>query len=310
MKVAGAPGNSTSTNSKPPHFFLDIRLVPMQTFSMLARLVLSHVVLGAVTLTAQQPAAPPQSPADAATPVHKLPADPAKLTARILGSYYHPDNLPGLDCDVSIDWQTFFGSAQVVMPPDRMQAIQALKIHVRAIRGETPDVTFDWTEIRLTNADQLEASMRQAIDGFFQMYWSMFASPPVRSADEIEKIEWQPDGSAKVYADDPNTHTVITVDSDGVPTQYAFNGAAVSGTIDAYYLPSPNPVPGDLRRISGIDVDEYTGANTMKASLSLNYQPVDTFFVPKNVSFQVIGAYTIAMDYSGCSVLSGTVAGE
>ena len=84
----------------------------------------------------------------------------------------------------------------------------------------------------------------------------------------------------------------------------------MSGTIDAHYLPSPHPVPGDLRRISGIDVDEHIGASTRKVSRHLDYQPLDTYFVPRNVSFDVIGAYTMAMNYSGCTVMSTPVAGE
>jgi hypothetical protein len=277
---------------------------------MLAKVVLSCVALGAALLAAQQPAAPPQINAAPATPVQKLPVDPAILTAKILGSYYHPDNLPGLDCDVSMDWPAFITSAKLVVPPDRMQALQALKIHVTALRGEPPEITFNWSEDRIATANQVEAALRQSIDGFFQMYWSMFASPPMRSANDIGKVDPQPDDTVKIYAVDPNTHTVITVNNDGLPTQYTFDGAKMSGTIDAHYMPSPHPGPGDLRRISGIDVDEHIGSSSMKVSLTVDYQPLDTYFVPRNVSFDVIGAYTMAMNYSGCTVMSAPVAGE
>lgn len=130
------------------------------------------------------------------------------------------------------------------------------------------------------------------------------------SAAEISRIEPQPGGSEKVYATDPNIHTVITVDKDGLPANYALNGVGMSGTIDAHYTPSPHPVPGDLRRLSGVDVNEHIGASTMKVSLTVDYQPVDTYFVPREVSFNVIGAYLMTMNYSACSVTSAPVAGE
>lgn len=282
----------------------------MHTVTMLARLIVSQAVLAAALLAAQQPAAPAQNAAAAAAPAQKLSSDPAKLTNEVLGSYYHPDDLPGLDCDVAPDWQQFFSSAKLTVPPDRMQAVQALKIHVRAIRGETPVITFNWSEVRIATADQVEAGMRQSIDGFFQMYWPMFASPIIKNAGEISRIEPQPDGSTKLYASDPNNRTIITVGTDGTPTEFTFATAAMSGTIDSHYVPSPHPAAGDLRRLSSIDVDDHIGASSMKVTVSLDYQPLDTYFVPKHVAFNVIGAYTLAMEYSGCSVISGAEAGE
>lgn len=277
---------------------------------MLWQLATSHAVLGLALLAPHQAAAHPPSKMGAVIAVQRLPANRTKLLTKIQGSYYHADKLPGLDCDMSVDWPASLSSAKLTVPPARMQALQALKVHVRALRGKQPDIAFDWTEVRIATADQVEAGMRQSIDSFFQMYWSMLASPIISSADQISKIEPQPDGSAKIIAAGPNSHTVISVGRNGVPTQYTFRTPVLSGTISPHYIPSPHPVAGDLRRISSVDVDDQIGVSSMKVSVSLTYQPVSTFFVPRRVTFDVVGAYALTMNYSSCSVWSDTVTGE
>lgn len=48
-------------------------------------------------------------------------------------------------------------------------------------------------------------------------------------------------------------------------------------------------------------VNVHVGASNIVAAFSLDYQPAGDFFIPKNVTFDVVGAYSIQLEFSGCS---------
>jgi len=89
---------------------------------------------------------------------------------------------------------------------------------------------------------------------------------------------------------------------------YTLDSPAMNGTIDLHYVSSPKPVPGDLRRISSMDASEQIGNSTMNVTLSLDYQAVDGLYIPSHVSYNIGGAYSLSMDFSGCSVFKEAVA--
>jgi len=136
----------------------------------------------------------------------------------------------------------------------------------------------------------------------------MLASSPIDNEAEITKIEPLPDGGAKVYTSSQNTHVVITVNKENTPTHYTLESPALNGTIDPHYIPSPKPVPGDLRRVSSLDVSEQIGTSIMNVKLALEYQAVGGFYIPGHVSYDVGGAYSLSMEFSGCSVSKGAIA--
>lgn len=275
----------------------------MQTDIMLGKSVLIQALLGVALLGAQQPATPSQSgPTISNTPDKKLSDDAEKLTAKILSSYYHPDKLTGLECNVTPDWPGFFKSANMAVSEDRLKSIQALKIHVRAVRDQTPELNFDWAQGKFPGAEQLEVLLKRSIGRFYQVYWTMFASPAVKYTAVISKIEPQSDGTTKVYESDPNAYVIMTVDKRGAPIHYTMQGPGLDGIVDAEYVRSPHPSAGDPRRISEVDVSEHSGSTTVEVRVSVDYQPLKDYFVPRHVSFGVVGAYTMTMDFSGCAI--------
>jgi hypothetical protein len=270
---------------------------------MLGKFVLILAVLGMAIAGAQQPAAPsPSGSAITSTPNKKLSADAEKLTAKVLESYYHPDKLTGLECDVAPDWAAFFSSAKVTVPPERLQAIETMKVHVRAVRDETPEFSFNWPQTRPANANEVETALKQVIGGFYQMYWPLFASPAIKYTAVISKIEPQPDGSTKVYESDPNAYVIMTVDKHGTPIHYAMQSPAMNGTVDPRYTPAPHPVRGDRQRITSVDAVQQAGASTTHVQVTVDYQPLESYFVPRHVTYGLVGAYTMTMDFTGCSV--------
>jgi len=160
----------------------------------------------------------------------------------------------------------------------------------------------------LDNKEQFEDGLKQMLGGFYQMYWNLVASSPIDNAAEITKIEPLPDGGAKVYSSSQNINVVIITDKERTPTHYTLDSPAMNGTIDLRFISSPKPTPGDLRRISSMDLTEQIGNSTMNVKLSLDYQAVGGFYIPRHVSYNLGGAYSLSMDFSGCSVSKGAAA--
>ena len=103
------------------------------------------LVLSANLLVAQETATPQAKSGTTKLPASTLPYDPAIVATAIRGSYYHPDDMSGLNCTISVDWPAFFGALKMNLAADRMKAIQNLKIQSQADRGKIPKVTFEWT---------------------------------------------------------------------------------------------------------------------------------------------------------------------
>lgn len=283
---------------------MDTHLPVWQTFAMLRQTFLVSLLCLSSTglLAQQQPAVSSPTPASVKPAADPLQTNPAKFTEAVRSSYYHPDDLSGIACDVSIDWASFFSTLKVTVPPERLKAVQGLKTHVQATRGKLPEYTFDWAGGVIDKKDQMEDSVKQMVSGFYQMYWNMIAAFPVQSTAEVKTIEPQADGGAKVYISDQNSSVVVTTSPDHVPTHYSFDSPLMKGVMDTTYTPSPNPVPGDLRRLTDIHVSQQIGASTMNVSVSLDYQQMGGYYIPQHVTFGLSNTYSIKLSFSGCSV--------
>lgn len=268
---------------------------------MPTRFLIFLLVCCASALGAQQPNRAPNDPGKGAATAQNASYDKAKMAVAIRDSYYHPDDLTSLDCAVSIDWAGFFSAMKLTLPADRMKVIEGLKIRSRAVRSKTPEFTFDWTTGPLDSSEQFVSGLKQMMGGFYQAYWPMIAGSPVKDATDISKVEPLPNGAAKVYSSAGDTKVVMTVDGESTPTHFTMESPAMNGTIDPHYVASPKPIPGDLRRISGLDVTEQIGTSTMSVKLTLDYQEVDGFYVPKHVAFDIAGAYSLPLEFSSCS---------
>lgn len=234
--------------------------------------------------------------------------DTATVTSAINGSYYRPDGMSGFDCAVSIDWPALFSALKLTVPPERLKAMQDVKVRYQSVRGKSPAITLDWTGASWDGKAQFEDGMKQMLGGFDQMYWSLVASPPIARLSDVSSIEPLPGGGAKVYSSSQNSNVVITIDEEHAPTHYILDTPVIKGTIDVHYVPSPTPAAGDLRRISGMDVSEKMGASNFNVKLGLDYQEVDGFHIPGHVSFDLVGAYSLSMNFSKCTASKGAIA--
>jgi hypothetical protein len=265
-------------------------------------LLVSLLLIGCVNLSAQQPTNLPSPPKTLQLPSGTLPLDPAKFSSSIRDSYYHPDQLSGLTCNVSVDWSALFSALKQPVPADRMAALQGLIVHSQATRGKIADLTFDWAAGTIDAKEQMEGSLKQMIGGFYQMYWPMIASFPIEDTSEIKQIEPQANGGAILYITEPNANLILTVDKEHLPVHYASDSPAMKATFDLQYTPTPNPVPGDLNRLTNMNSSVQFGASTVNLKATISYQTVGGFHIPEQVIFGLGPSYSVVMNFSGCSV--------
>lgn len=225
----------------------------------------------------------------------------AKMAQEIRASYYHPDDLVSMECDVNVDWDSFISSMKLQVSDERKKGIEGLKLHARAVRGQDVQVRFDWTQGEIDTKAKTEGGLQQMMSGFYQMYWPMLATSMIAPTDKLTKLEKLADGSRQASIASGNVNLVITIDKAGAPTRYDFDSAMMKGFIAPTYVATVNPTPGDLRRISELKVDESIGQTKIVAAVSLDYQPAGDFFVPQHVTFDIPGAYLIKLEFTGCS---------
>jgi hypothetical protein len=265
------------------------------------------LMLGACLAAAQNQADSSPGSVSDQVPVRNLPIDPARLADAVRASYYHPDNLSALECNVSFDWSGVLHALSVDdLPPDRAKIIEGLKVRTRAMRNTAPEVTLNWSGgDPPENKDRIETGIKQMISSFYQIYWQMMASPSLPVGASFAKVEPLEDGNVKSYVTQAVGSTEITIDKDRIPIHYSIENPAMNVIIDAHYTPSPKPVAGDLRRLTELDVSQQRGASTRNVEVILDYQAVDEVNVPQHVTFNVVGEFSIGMDFSGCSATKG-----
>jgi hypothetical protein len=243
--------------------------------------------------------------------VRSSPVDLDKLADAVRDSYYHPDNLSVLECNVAFDWSGVMRALHIDdVEPEQGKVIDGLKVRTRAVRDAAAETTLNWSGGEPPDKDRIETGIRQLISSFYQIYWQMMASPSLPRNASIAKVEPLDEGSVKAYVTQSMGSTEMTIDKDHIPIHYAIEYPAMNVAIDAHYTPSPKPVAGDLRRLTELDVSQEQGATSRKYEAILDYQPVGEFFVPQHVTFNVIGVFSVGMDFSGCSATKGTPASD
>lgn len=279
-----------------------------QTASMLRKPLFVLAVLAALPLCAQQ------TPANASDkPAVQMPnladvekrAQSERLAKEISAAYYHPDNLGSIDCNVSLDWTAFLSQLHVDTSTDdakeRMKQLQNVKIHAHSVRDKAAEITLDWNGVDLPGKDSIDGGIKQVAGGFYQTYWATYQMADVKLST-VTKVEPLADGASNVYLTDSGTNLVVTVDGKGIPTRYAFDNPAMKGAIDMKYVATENPKPDDLRRISEADIAQQVGESSIKIAIKMDYQPVDSFYIPHHVLFDIPGAYSMAIEFTSCTV--------
>lgn len=275
-------------NSTPP----DFRRARLIFACSALTLLFASASLGASAQTshAKRPA-PPASPEDQAVQVARS----------IKASFYRPDPLQGLDCTIAVDWDASFKGQDV--PLETMKVLKGLRIKAHSLRFSDAGLSLNWTAGRLDNEEQIIKGLKMSLGGFLDIvYWHVIASPPVPFSAEINRIEAGADGVTRVYSTHKGGSVVTTIDSHGTPSQVVSDSVERKTIYDFQFSPSPNPEPGDLRRLSGLDVREHSGDTDTHMQFVLDYQKLDSFYIPRHVHSTVVGSDVLDFELTECSV--------
>jgi hypothetical protein len=244
-------------------------------------------IIIAVPVIAQQPSA--------------TTADALKLAADMRASYYHPDALRGLDCFVTLDFDNIFKQLGQPISPEALRAANGVAIRTHAMRGQKPEVDLIWGQSASPARESLESAVRQLLGSVFGMYWTFIVSPLRPSPSDNIHVE-AGTGGGHTFVDNGNIRIRVEADRDNVPGRFQFETQVSKITLEAHYSPSPNPAPGDLRRMTSVDQSQQIGTSVTRVRLALDYQEVDGINIPHHVSYGVGGAFAVPVEFSGCSV--------
>src|SRR5579872_4406238 len=135
-----------------------------------------------------------------AVPLCAQPVDRAKLFSDIDASYYHADDLAGLECGVALDF------ASVLKQMGRKDTDAAMKV-LSAVTTDFP------------GRESIESGFRQMFAVFFQMYWAM-AGPFVPPGDSAKfQVEARAEGGHIFRANTDGVGMILEVDRDNVPAK-------------------------------------------------------------------------------------------
>ncbi|MBS1799489.1 MAG: hypothetical protein JSS95_06640 [Acidobacteria bacterium] len=234
-------------------------------------------------------------------PSGSLPIDTEKLINSIRESYYHPDDLSALECTVSVDWSGVPTGVKTDEAQARLKVLNDVRVHSKAARDKVPELTFDWGSGTFNAKEQMESAIKQMINGFYQMYWPLIGSFPLQKPSEVKKITQEADGLT-LESVEGNASIVLKANKDNLPIRYNVDSPVMKAVMEPSYSPSPNPIPGDRSRLTGLKATDQFGNSTINLVLSLDYQSLGGFNIPHKITLTVSPTVSIPMEFSNCTV--------
>jgi hypothetical protein len=253
-------------------------------------------------VAAQQPADSVPSSAASEPHLSQPKIDLAKIESGISAAYYHPDDLSGMDCGATIGWTDVMKQLKQEIPPERMKLLDGMNMEIRARKDKPTEVKISWANGEPTNKQTLEDGTKQMIGGFFQIYWRIASASMGPGKGDTLRVEVRDGGGYTLHTGSAGNVVDEEIDKDLIPIKINGNSPAMIVEMIPHFTPSPNPVAGDLRRLTGLDVATQIGTSTTNAGFTIDYQTVGGFHIPGRVSINVGGAYAVPLDLIGCSV--------
>jgi hypothetical protein len=230
--------------------------------------------------------------------------DLAKIKSGLAASYYHPQDLTGIDCTATVDWAGLMKQLKRPVQEDRLKMLEGMTVAVRARRGKIAEITFGWPAGEPTDKQMIEDSDRQMLYGFYQMYWSSIASPlgPTKQEWDTTRVEQRTGGGYVLHYSSLASPVTEELDGDFLPVKTSINLPASTVELLMHYSPSPDPHPGDLRRVTSIDAVRHSGTSVSNSNFLFTYQQIGGYWIPAHLDLGMVGAYSVPIDLIGCSV--------
>lgn len=221
------------------------------------------------------------------------------LAREVDASYYHPDALRGIACNVVVDFESLL---KPVQSSSETAKFDGVAITVAARRGQSPTIDVSWPNPAPAGKDPIESGVKQMLGGFFQIYWQFAGSSLAPRPGEKFETEPLPSGGRIFRSRGRNEEFTLAVDREETPTEGVLDGTALKARFRFHFSPPPHPIPGDLRRLTSLEFAEQVGTTTVNGSISMDYQTVDGLHIPQHVSFGIGGAYSVDLEFQQCTV--------
>ena len=223
-----------------------------------------------------------------------------KLASEIRNSYYHPDGLTGLDCTVVADWDIIAKKTGIAESGDRSKMLKGLIVNAHALRNRPVIVDIDWTNGSFSNKKVTEDELRTVIGRYFQMYWPFAGAAITPQPSDSIKAESRLGGGYILESTVGRKKLVTEVGEDRTPVRIIIDSPVLKGTITPSFSPSPQAVPGDLRRMTALDVAQQIGTQVFNLQMTMDYQTINGFHVPRHVAFAIEGALSMNLEFAAC----------
>jgi hypothetical protein len=237
----------------------------------------------------------------------ELPAEQAALFDRIRAASYHPGKI-GLSCEGSLDFTALLAKMGGATNTDGAKALEGLRLHLTTGATGPTSVTFTWpggkfpAEVKA----QLEVGARQMLEGFSQAYWSMANADVLPVAKDQPTVAGTLDGGFAITTQ--GSAKRLTISRDVLIQQMEARDAQGQITVTrASYAAAADAKPGDLVRLSGLDVDQGSGATRVHEVITWDSQDVGGAHVPHRINVSLPGLFDVAATLSNCSIAWGTV---
>jgi hypothetical protein len=241
----------------------------------------------------------PIAHSQAATTSTELPADQVAIYDRARAAYYHPGKI-AIACDAALDFSMVLAKLGGASSAETAKAVEGLRLRITSAANGPTDITFQWPSTFPVDArPPLENSARQVVSGFFDNYWPLVNAEMLPTAKDQPVIAGAVGGGYTVTARSGTLR--LTLDSDALVRRVISQSGHDTGLTLSYKAPA-TPQPGDLLRLSGMDVDQSAGTSHVRVIMSWDDQDVAGVHIPHRVSVALPGAFEVPITLSACTV--------
>jgi hypothetical protein len=206
-----------------------------------------------------------------------------------------------ISCTAQLDWDGFFERMKIEQTDvvkARIVKLKNVKISVISRDAEHTDVTVDAGELP---ANTLTDGLRQQLQGFFQMYWSLSYGQLMAKRGSTFQLTTTPEGYSVKSAEGP-MKVSIDMDKAYLITGFGLESQQINATV------KPGFKPGDdgLLRLRRIQETVDLGASKMVVDVSFDYQKLGAFDIPQHINMSLPGSFSFDYTLTGCEVKGGT----
>lgn len=202
-----------------------------------------------------------------------------------------------ITCGVEVNWDRFYQEMKIEMD----DATKAREEKLKTIKVAMISKSAAETEVKVDAPDELSSmgeGIRQQLNGFFQMYWSMnYGRVLTKTPADTFKLMKTPDGYT-VKGMQGLQRVEVDVDRANIVTGARF----LSPQMNVFLAPGFRPGADGLLRLRTLVESTDFGSSKIVIGMSIDYQTVGAFEVPQHIRMATPGSFSFNYTFVGCEV--------